>query len=75
MEEDPIEVAVAAVKAADKWQQEAEMDVVRSIAAARNAGVTWQAIADALGKKQPNIVRKYGPLLEETREVRVRVVE
>lgn len=53
-------------------REEIERRIVQLVAAALNAGATWQAIADALGTTQPYAHRKYRPLIEERREVRVR---
>jgi hypothetical protein len=41
--------------------QEAE---ARAVAAARAAGATWAGIANQLGVKQPNAVRKYGAIVK-----------
>ncbi|MEU8334770.1 hypothetical protein [Micromonospora tulbaghiae] len=46
---------------------------VEHVAACRNAGVSWQQIATALGIKQPSAVRKYKPLIEEVRVVRPKI--
>lgn len=42
------------------------------VAACRDAGLTWDLIAAALGVQQSNAVTKYRPLLQEIRRVRVR---
>lgn len=39
-------------------------DLIDAVAAARNAGITWQAIADSLGRKQPNVIQQFRPHLQ-----------
>ncbi|WP_433460664.1 hypothetical protein [Micromonospora sp. CA-248212] len=43
---------------------------IEHVAACRNAGVTWQAIADVFGVAQETVIKKYKPKL--TTETRVR---
>jgi len=38
--------------------------LVEAVAAARQAGVTWQQIADVMDRSQPNVVAQFRPLLQ-----------
>ncbi|KAA9379693.1 hypothetical protein F5972_08560 [Microbispora cellulosiformans] len=59
------ERALAGVAAARRRITEAEKAEVRAVAVARQAGATWDEVAQRLGIKQPNAVRKYrAPVLE-----------
>jgi hypothetical protein len=64
---DELAAAIAAVEAAERA-------VVERVAAARDAGATWQQIAEKFGPGafRQNVQRKYGPLLVERRVVTVR---
>jgi hypothetical protein len=55
---------------AAKVRAQLDEDDIKFVAACRDAGATWQAIADVLEKKQSDTVRKYKPKL--TTETRVR---
>lgn len=60
--------AVARIEVLHQAVLDAQLAEVMAIAAARAAGVTWQAIADEVGMAQPNAVVKYRPLVEAGRE-------
>ncbi|MEU9887953.1 hypothetical protein [Sphaerisporangium sp. NPDC051011] len=64
-------VALRKLERAHQAIFDAELDEIKAIAAARDAGVTWQLIADEIGMDQPNAIVKYLPYLEETRSVAV----
>lgn len=55
--------AVARVAGAREALLDAEVAEVVAIARARDAGVSWQAIADEIGMKQPNAVIKFRPYI------------
>ncbi|MFI6290097.1 hypothetical protein ACIBEJ_00845 [Nonomuraea sp. NPDC050790] len=71
-EPDPKAPALVAVRHAVRAFQDAERAELEAVAAARNADVTWDDIADALGMKQPNAVAKYRPQLSVTVQVQVK---
>ncbi|MER6828805.1 hypothetical protein ABT352_22685 [Streptosporangium sp. NPDC000563] len=71
-EADPVTPALLAVRRAHRALADAERAEVREVAGARSAGVTWGAIAEAVGMKEPNAVVKYKPMLEEKRIFTVR---
>lgn len=64
------EVAIAAIVAAGLKRREADAEEVAAVATARSAGVSWLTIADALGVRQPNAVKKFLPRLRQRYEVR-----
>lgn len=49
------------VRTARAELRQLELDIAYDITAARNAGVTWSAIADALGTTKQAAQQKYGP--------------
>lgn len=73
---DPGERALEKLRQAKQTHDEADEQFDRQstdwVAAARSAGVKWETIGEALGMNRPNVMRKYGPRLEITTEVRVR---
>jgi isopropylmalate/homocitrate/citramalate synthase len=73
MNEEKKSVLLDAVGTAQERIRQGELDLVRAVAAARNGGVTWQAIADRLGRAQPNVYRTFAPLLQKTGSVQVAV--
>lgn len=44
--------------------------LVAAVAAARQAKVTWQAIADVLGRSQPNVVQEFLPQMKTQTKVK-----
>ena len=56
------DAALSAVGRARQAIADAQQAEARAVAATRAAGATWASIADQLGVKQPNAVRKYGTL-------------
>ncbi|MCG5464264.1 hypothetical protein MED01_002430 [Micromonospora sp. MED01] len=53
-------------------RERAKLDAldVEHVAACRNAGVTWQAIADVFGVAQETVIKKYKPKLAVETRVR-----
>lgn len=49
-----------------------EHRITEAVAEARQAGATWTEVGTAVKMLRPNAQRKYGPLLEEERTVRVK---
>lgn len=74
-EADPQGPALVAVRHARRKEVDADAAEVQAVADARNAGATWDDIAEVLGMQQPNAVAKYRPLLVEERTVRVRAAD
>ncbi|MFF3665400.1 hypothetical protein [Microtetraspora malaysiensis] len=62
MRGDPKIKAVHDVRAAHASIGDAVKGEREAVIAARNVGVSWQRIADAIGTTQPYVSRKYGPL-------------
>lgn len=53
---------------------EARAALTAAVAKAREAGATWQAIADVLERSQPNVVQQFAPLLDVKTETKVQVL-
>jgi hypothetical protein len=71
-EADPKGPALIAIRHAVKDYEDAVRAEVHAVADARNRGVTWREIAEAVNMAEPNAFVKYSPLLEEKRTVTVR---
>lgn len=66
--------ALAAIRKAHAAIAEAEWQEVEAVADARTLEVPWGQIAEIVGMKQSNAIRKYKPFLAEERAVRVTAV-
>lgn len=64
--------ALAALAAIPERRDALDREELQLVADLRAAGCPWREIADALGRRTPNVIATFKPKLEETRTVRVK---